>query len=165
VWASSQQSYGWPYPVYGGGPIAIDAAFARPIWWWYGGGNGAIAFNVTNPAAPEFASAITISNANSLSAPFATNNLLFISHDTYEFVSGTNWAALDPQTTGSVNSLVYWPGSWIRHSSLDVIDYAAAKDPLVRKPVSIPEHSTESHTAASCSTPSAARSCLERTCL
>ena len=125
-------------------PLAADASVAAIRWppYWGGGGGGQlIAFDVGRSDAPRFASAVNLASDNwwSFSKPFTADGTVYLSHQTSEFVAdplSKDSTAVESPTTDGV---IYPPiGTWISRSFLDVVDYADADDPLVRKPVNIP---------------------------
>jgi hypothetical protein len=156
VWAGGGVNYWWWYePWYPIGPIvvrpAIGAIFWPPFW---GGGGHLIAFDVADPAAPKFASAINLQGTNgwwNFSKAFAAEGLVYLSHQQSEFliVPFAADATTDPASVPSgaaadttvVDPTVVYPvptGRWFSRSFLDVVDYADPEHPTVRKPVNIP---------------------------
>ena len=121
--------WGIARPVGGiGGPVG--GAFA-PIYWGNNGGR-LISFDVGNATTPRFLSDVNLATNTwwNFSAPSVLNGLVYLSHQTVEpyppIVSSdkdTNSPPVD-----------YWVQRWY----LDVVDYADAANPTVRKPVNIP---------------------------
>jgi hypothetical protein len=136
VWAGGQDFWWWcelcPVPA-SGGPVGLPnggpAGAPGLIWWpyWRGsGGNGhLIAFDASNPDSPVLASQVDLTDTNrwGYGRAFLANSLIYQSHQTSEFVPPS-----DPTNSGT----------WVYKSFLDVVDFAAPADPLVRDPVSIP---------------------------
>jgi hypothetical protein len=130
VWAGGQDLWWWcnlcPMPV-GGGPVGVAApgVFWSPYWRGTGGNGHLIAFDLRNPDSPQLASQVDLTATNrwSFSGAFLANSLIYLSHQTAEFIPG-------PYPTNS--------GSWVYKSFLDVTDFSEPADPLVRDPVNIP---------------------------
>jgi hypothetical protein len=132
VWAGGQdwwwwcQFCGWPA---GPSPVNGPVGTASTIWWpfWRGsGGNGhLVALDARNPDSPVLASEVDLTDTNrwGFSSVILANNLVYLSHQTTQFVPPIN----------PTNS-----GSWVFRSFLDVVDFADPADPLVRDPVNIP---------------------------
>lgn len=129
VWAGGQDFWWWcdycPPRV-----LVLDGPLGGPgLWWpyWRGdGGNGhLIAFDARQPDSPRFGSQVdlTATNVWSFSRSFAADGLVYLSHQTSEYIS-------DPGRTNT--------GRWVYRSFLDVVDFADAGEPLVREPVNIP---------------------------
>ncbi len=125
VWAGGQD-YWCCYDLWiGGGPLGGPGWFWRP-WSRGSGGNGLlVAFDVNRPEAPRLASQVDLRATNrwSFSRSFVADGLVFLSHQTSEFIP-------DPIPTNT--------GTWIYRSFLNVVDFTEPADPLVRKPVNIP---------------------------
>ena len=108
----------------------IGGSFA-PIYWGNNGGR-LIAFDVGNATTPRFLSEVNLATNTwwNFSAAYVLNGLLYLSHQTVEpyppIVS-------DEKDTNSP-PVDYWVQRWY----LDVVDYADAANPTVRKPVNIP---------------------------
>jgi len=138
----------WPKPdvlawVGGGsdywyGPL--DFGFIGGRYWpyWQSGGGGRLfAFDVSSDVAPKFLSEVDLT-ANgwwSYSKPFVTGSLVYLSHQAFVEFTVTN--ATGGVTTSPTGIVVGWPTGYQR-SFLDVVDYADAAHPTVRKPLSIP---------------------------
>ena len=105
---------------------------------------------MSRPAAPQFASEVLLTSSNwwSFSHAFTAEGLVYLSHQTSEFVA---WAdASAPAGGGGISpadgvvspgAVIISPeptGNWVSRSYLDVVDYADAEHPLVRRPVSLP---------------------------
>jgi hypothetical protein len=122
VWAGGGNNYFYWW----GGPwdaIAVGSPMRSSFWWPYGrpsGGGRLFAFDVTD-SVPVFLSEVDFTTNGwwSFSKPFATDGLVFLSHQAY-VKQGTN----DPT-------------AWSRHW-LDVVDYSDASHPAVRPPVNLP---------------------------
>jgi hypothetical protein len=108
----------------------IGGGFA-PFYWGNNGGR-LIAFDVGDPTTPKLLSDLNLATNTwwNFSPAFALNGLVHLSHEALEpyppIVSGdkdTNSPPVD-----------YWVQRWY----LDVVDYADAANPTVRKPVNIP---------------------------
>jgi hypothetical protein len=154
VWVGGAQSYWW----WRWGPVAFDVAgggvrglAAEALFWpWYWGGDGGqlLAFDVSDPAAPQFASEVDLSSSNrwSFSRAFTSQGLVYVSHQASEFVPGLISPWQSPTQTNLVfdangrviGTNVVLAGTWVQRYYLDVVDYADAKDPTVRAPVNIP---------------------------
>ena len=158
VFAGSGFSYFWdclmcPVPM-AVDAMAVDAVVGRGLFWPYrGGGNGRLlAFTVSDPAHPAFASSVILSSNQwwSFSQPFAAQGLVYVSHQTSEFIPldpatpiPLDTATADGKAGAIANPITpIWPdpptGYWASRSFLDVVDYASAAHPTVRRPVSIP---------------------------
>src|SRR6185369_11166607 len=76
VWAGGGGGYFWAMPVGGGiisaGPTDVATGAIWPWPWWGSGGGQLLAFDVSDPAAPSFKSALNLSSNNwwSFSQPF-----------------------------------------------------------------------------------------------
>jgi len=136
VWAGDQRFWWWcelcPMPA-GGGPLTAPAGAPGVAFWpyWRGsGGNGhLVAFDASHPDTPHLASHVDLTDTNrwGFSGAFLANNLIYLSHQTSQFVPGrypTNY------------------GTWVYKTWLDVVDFADPADPLVRDPVNIPNNLT-----------------------
>jgi len=119
-----------------------DAAIGVGLWWppyWGGGGGQLVAFDVSRADAPRFASAVNLASDNwwSFSKPFTADGKVYLSHQTSYIIEKP--LAEDAIAADPAGRIILPPiGSWITRSHLDVVDYADADDPLVRKPVNIP---------------------------
>ncbi|HMJ65744.1 MAG TPA: beta-propeller domain-containing protein, partial [Candidatus Binatia bacterium] len=134
-----------------GCPVAVDAGPARASapWFWPSTGGQLLAFDVSHSDAPAFASEVSLINSNnnwwSFSKAFTAEGLIYLSHQTSEFVIGLDvpWAnraytnIVYNQTTGQSETNIYPAGAWVQRNFLDVVDYADAKNPTVRQPVNI----------------------------
>jgi hypothetical protein len=138
VWSGG--GFNWWRCFYCPMPLAGDAMVGPIRWWpryWGGGGGQLIAFDVSHSDAPRFASAVNLASDNwwSFSKPFAADGKVYLSHQTSEIVE----KPLADDAVGPAGAIIYPPiGTWITRSHLDVVDYADADEPLVRKPVNIP---------------------------
>jgi hypothetical protein len=82
----------------------------------------------------------------SFSAPFTANGLVYLSHETSEFVPGVLLPGQTPppptitydKTTGLPVTNQPPIGIWVERYYLDVVDYADPKSPTLRAPVNIP---------------------------
>lgn len=129
VWAGGSTYYPWLINPLARNVPAIDFV-GGPFWYpWWGGGVGGrlLAFDVGNPTAPELVSAVNLSSSNrwNFSKAFTAKGLVFVSHQTSEYVE-----QLTSSNTPTVASL--------SRSYLDVVDYAEPREPLAREPVNIP---------------------------
>ncbi len=148
VWMSGQPDYWFLATT----DFQRTASFAPDIWWphGFGGGGRLLAFDVADPAAPQFASEVTLSRTNhqwwSFSPAFATNGLVYISHRQSEFIIGleSQWQTRGEPTvttdpaTGESKTNSGPIGTWVVRDYLDVVDYRDAFHPMVRDPVNIP---------------------------
>jgi hypothetical protein len=84
-----------------------------------------MAFDAGNPDTPVFASQVDLTDTNrwGFSRAYLANSLVYLSHQTSAYIAPIN------PTNG---------GTWVFKTFLDVVDFAAPADPLVRDPVSIP---------------------------
>ena len=153
VWANKGHGYGWWGPVIYdlavGGPAGAADMAVRPgiiaPWPWWGGSSGHfIAVDISKPT-PAFASELTLSSTNgwwNFSDAYTANGLLYTSHQANEFdpafdpppYTYLNWNGTSYVTVTNDPP----PGAWVTRYFLDVIDFADAEQPLVRKPVNIP---------------------------
>jgi uncharacterized secreted protein with C-terminal beta-propeller domain len=121
------------------------------IWWpyfWGGNGGRLFAFDVSTPAAPQFASEVNLTTNAwwSFSSPYTANSLVYVSHQSSEFVEGVilPGQVLPPPTvtvdkdTGALETNQPPVGLWVTRYYLDVVDYADPKSPTLRQPVNIP---------------------------
>ena len=150
VWVGGGFNF-WQWPVPGvAAPGVADAAFVRP-WWPFRGGSGGqlIAFDVGDPASPQFASEVNLATSNwwSFSKAFTADGLVYLSHQTSELLPWLSPLSPTPQVGGAAavagDPVIIDPapppvGTWISRSYLDVVDYADARQPLVRQPINIP---------------------------
>jgi hypothetical protein len=141
VWSGGGFNYWWPC-FYCPMPLAADAGIGVARWWppfWGGGGGQLVAFDVSNDDAPRFASAVNLASDNwwSFSKAFTADGKVYLSHQTSHLVEKPLEDGIaSPDAAGGI---IHPPiGSWITRSHLDVVDYADADEPLVRKPVNIP---------------------------
>lgn len=141
VWSGGGFNYWWRC-LYCPMPLAADARVGAAWWWppyWGGGGGQLFAFDVSQDAAPRFASAVNLASDNwwSFSKAFTADGKVYLSHQTSQLIEKPlEEGVVSPDAAGAI---IYPPiGSWITRSYLDVVDYADAGDPLVRKPVNIP---------------------------
>jgi hypothetical protein len=124
-------------------PLAADMSVAAIRWppYWGGGGGQLIAFDVGRSDAPRFVSAVNLASDNwwSFSKPFTADGKVYLSHQTSEFVPEPLPKDTAAGESPTPDGVIYPPiGTWVSRSFLDVVDYADADDPLVRKPVNIP---------------------------
>jgi hypothetical protein len=152
VWSGGSQFFGWF-----GGPVALGAPMAaEAVAWWpgfWGGNSGGrlIAFDVADAANPSLKSVVAIAtNSWNFSKPIIAEGLVYLSHQTTETVTldvpppaDPTDPTIDPSKTNATT--IGWGGGtnpppviFITRSYLDVIDYADAANPVVRKPVNIP---------------------------
>ena len=141
VWVGGGNNYWWWGPWDGipvGGPGWIGGGF-----WPYrqaGGGGRLFAFEVNSNTAPEWLSEVDLTTNGwcNFSKPFAADERIYLSHQAFVEFTMTNPAT---GTVGPADSplgiVVPWPTGYQR-SFLDVVDYADAREPVVRPPVSIP---------------------------
>lgn len=130
VWVGGGNNFWWwgPWDWFGGPGLVRN-------WFWpypqSSGGGRLLAFDVSGDAAPAFLSEVDLT-ANgwwNFSRPFAANGRVYLSHQAFVEI---------PTTNGNPYGIVVdWPTSYQR-SFLDVVDYADARHPTVRKPVSLP---------------------------
>jgi hypothetical protein len=145
VWVGGGFQYFW---WFGGGisPLA-DVAMVGHLWWPFpsSGGGNLIAFDVGTPAAPQFASQVNVAGSNrwwSFSKALTAEGSVYLSHQTSEFFP---WAIPASPAPGGAVAMGGTPvqdpvsgGDWVWRSYLNVVDYADARQPLVRQPVNIP---------------------------
>jgi len=139
VWVGGGNNYWWwgPWDVI---PLGGPALFASSFWPYpqSGGGGRLLAFDVNNNTSPAFVSGVDLTTNGwwSFSKPFAADGLIYASHQAFVEFTITN-SATGVQTSSPQGILVAWPTGFQR-SFLDVVDYADARHPTVRPPVSIP---------------------------
>lgn len=151
VWAGGGSSFwGWydmALPAGSGAMIAAPGGFRAWPPYWGGSGGQLIAFEVGDPASPRFASEVNLSQDNwwSFGSAFTADGLVYLSHQTSEVIEetpapvpGPVQPAKDPGDGTGVIVPLPPIRTWVQRSFLDVIDYADAKHPVVRKPVNIP---------------------------
>lgn len=136
VLAGGGGGYWYPWLDYGlaqpvgtvAGPAGGDFA---PVFWPDNGGR-LIAFDVSNPTTPAFRSDVILATNHwwSFSPAFTVNGLVYLSHQSV--------LAWPPIYDASGNDTNTSPTCWVQRSFLDVVDYADAADPTLRKPVNIP---------------------------
>ena len=155
VWTGGGQDFWWWWRYPGlvvmpanGGRLAMPDCIG--CWPWYRGGGAGhlLAFDVSDPTAPQFASEVNLTTNNwwSFSPAFATEGLVYSSHRVSEFIVGLNspWQTTGEPTittnaaTGETVTNAGPVGTWVTRSYLDVVDYADPQDPLVRRPVNVP---------------------------
>lgn len=153
VWAGGQSQWWW-CPICSVPLLQTEAlAVSRPWPPYYSGGGGRlIAFDVSDPAAPQWASEVNLGTNRwwNFSSAFATDGLVYLSHQESEFIPGlpSPWqTTLEPalvdgrvrtEAGSSLQPAAPIIGTWLHRTFLDVIDYADARQPLVRRPVSLP---------------------------
>ncbi|MBI3417139.1 MAG: beta-propeller domain-containing protein [Verrucomicrobia bacterium] len=157
VWSGGSYGYWWGWLDGGivgpraasGGIAKTSAAIFRP--WWGGGGGRLFALDVNNAGAPKLKSEVNLGTNGwwSFSSAFATNGLVYLSHQASEFVEGVLPPGVPPPAPIIIYDKVDGQvvpvgtnqppiGTWVQRYYLDVVDYADAANPLVRKPVNIP---------------------------
>ncbi len=111
-----------------GGPAG--GGFA-PIYWGNNGGR-LIAFDVGNAATPKLLSDLNLATNTwwNFSPAYALNGLVYLSHQAME--------PYPPIVSGDQDTNAPPVDYWVQRSYLDVVDYADAANPTVRKPVNIP---------------------------
>jgi hypothetical protein len=122
VW-SGGSSYLWLMPLNGGVATTGMAGVIFP--WWGPAGGQLLAFDVHNPAAPNFTSYVNLATNGwwwSFSQTFSSSTRLYLSHTYSELITNAT----------------YTNGFWMQNYLLDVIDYADPATPTLRTPVSIP---------------------------
>src|SRR5439155_24744039 len=122
--------FGIGAPVGGvGGPVG--GGIAWPIFW---GNNGErlIVFDVSNATVPKFLSDVNLATNAwwNYSPAYAVNGQLYLSHQAVE--------PYPPIVSGDKDTNSPPADYWVQRSFLDVVDYADAANPTVRKPVNIP---------------------------
>jgi hypothetical protein len=131
VWVGGGNSFWWWGPM--------DLGFVGDWYWPYSqsGGGRLLAFDVTTDSAPEFLSEVDLTTNGwwSFSKPFVADGLVYLSHQAFVELTVTN--STGGVTSSPIGIVVGWPTGYQR-SFLDVVDYADARHPTVRKPVSIP---------------------------
>lgn len=125
-------------------PLMADALVARPYPFWGGSSGGnLIAFDVSNGAAPKFASAVSLGTNSwwNFSQARAHDGKVYLSHQASRYIPlKQDEAGSAPAVDAVIDPVVVYPpvGKWITRWYLDVVDYASATEPLVRRPVNIP---------------------------
>src|SRR5438093_5319216 len=109
----------------------VGGGFAMPIYWGNNGGR-LIAFDVRDAAAPKFLSDANLAKNAwwNFSPAYTVNGLVFLSHEAVE--------AFPPVVTDGKDTNSPPVDYWVQRWYLDVVDYADAANPAVRKPVNIP---------------------------
>ena len=109
----------------------VGGGFAMPIYWGNNGGR-LIAFDVTDAAAPKFLSDVNLAKNAwwNFSPAYTVNGLVFLSHEAVE--------AFPPVVTDGKDTNSPPVDYWVQRWYLDVVDYADAANPAVRRPVNIP---------------------------
>jgi hypothetical protein len=112
----------------------MSLGWFRPYPIQNGGGGRLLAFDVSDDTAPALLSEINLGDNGgwNFSKPFATDGLVYLSHQAYAELETTNTVSLT-----NVVIIDWWPTRFQR-SFLDVVDYADARQPTVRPPVNIP---------------------------
>lgn len=131
-------------------PLMADARIGRPwpIWGGSSGGN-LIAFDVGDGASPKFASAVSLGTNSwwNFSQAYAHDGKVYLSHQSSRYIPIKQDEAAAAAAPGAalvadvvIDPIVIYPpvGKWITRWYLDVVDYASATEPLVRRPVNIP---------------------------
>jgi len=113
------------------GGIGGPAGGFAPIYWGNNGGR-LIAFDVGNAATPKFLSDLNLATNTwwNFSPASALNGLVYLSHQAME--------PYPPIVSGDKDTNSPPVDYWVQRSYLDVVDYADAANPTVRKPVNIP---------------------------
>ncbi|MBK8000858.1 MAG: beta-propeller domain-containing protein [Verrucomicrobia bacterium] len=131
-------------------PLMADAMFARPYPFWGGSSGGnLIAFDVSDGASPKFASAVSLGTNSwwNFSQAYAHDGKVYLSHQSSRYIPIKQDEAAPAPAPGdtlaaaaAIDPIVIYPpvGKWITRWYLDVVDYASATEPLVRRPVNIP---------------------------
>jgi hypothetical protein len=136
VLAGGGGGYWDPWITFGAvGPALDGPGLWRPVYW---GGNGGrlIAFDVSDATAPEFLSDVNLAENQwwSFSSAYTTDGLVYLSHQAFEKPA----PVIQCDDSGSCRTNPPPDWVWLQRWYLDVVDYADAKDPTVRKPVNIP---------------------------
>jgi len=116
----------------------LDWGIARPVggigvpFYWGNNGGRLIAFDVGNATTPKFFSDVNLATNTwwNFSPAYGLNGLLYLSHQTVE--------PYPPIVTGDKDTNSPPVDYWVQRWYLDVVDYADAANPTVRKPVNIP---------------------------
>jgi hypothetical protein len=145
VWSGGSSSYGWNWgwggPVMAGPGMVLFAndALWYPNYWGSSGGRLA-AFDVANSAAPEFRSEVTVTTNSgwNFTKGVVAEGLIYLSHQQNELVPlpTVKPPPVPGDATGSDDVVTNY--TVITRYFLDVVDFADAANPLVRKPVNIP---------------------------
>jgi hypothetical protein len=128
VWAGG--SSGWWR-----GPWGLDVAMdVRGFWpWWSGGASGQFfAFDVSDPAAPRFASFTRLAedaDAWGFSTVYQAGELLYASHQRSSFIESWHPAGASPDQVR---------GQWVSRHYLSVLDFTDPDVPTLRPPVDLP---------------------------
>jgi hypothetical protein len=106
------------------------------------------AFDVGSVTAPQFKSDLNLGTNGwwSFSQGYSTDGLVYLSHQTSEFLEGVlplGQAPPEPSIikdpeTGELSTNNAIIGTWVQRYFLDVIDYSDSANPTLRKPVNIP---------------------------
>lgn len=114
----------------------------RPLPWWgsYGSGH-LLAFDVNNAAQPSLVSETDLTSTNqwwSFSPAYQANGLVYLSHQSTQFITNGTASGNSPTPPSGPRTNSPPAGVWVTKYFLDVIDYADAAHPTLRKPVNIP---------------------------
>ncbi len=134
-------------PAPGGAAPDLVATPAFRPWYGYNGG-GLWSFDVSSASAPKLVSEVSLATNGwwSFSAPFTASGLVYLSHQSWDFVEGVLLPGQQPppptvtydKETGKYETNQPPVGVYVQRYYLDVVDYADANNPTVRKPVNIP---------------------------
>jgi len=142
VWSGGTQINWW------WGIEAPMAAMGAPVgigimpWRGWGGGGSLAAFDVSDAAQPSLKGVVQVAtNGWNFSKPFVAEGLVYLSHQTTDQITIPIDPAIDPSKTNATTTA--WGNGtniirFVTRTFLDVIDYADAANPVVRKPVNIP---------------------------
>src|SRR5262249_41021080 len=133
VWSGGGGGF-WPLvadgPVAMGGGVAsvVGGGIMRP--WWGGNGGRFLAFDVSAWSRPKFVSDLNLTTNLwwSFSSPYTANGLIYVSHETSEFVEGVTLPGqtfppvitVDPKTGQTVTNQPPI-GVWVERYYLDVV--------------------------------------------
>lgn len=132
VWAGG--GYGG-FRFWGGIDVAAGARLIDGWWPWWGGGGASrfLAFDASNPAAPQFASDLDLATEQNRwdhSEAYTAGGLIFVSHQTSEFKP--SFTPTDPAKAEPVD------GRWINRHFLRVLDHTDPATPALRPAVNLP---------------------------
>jgi hypothetical protein len=110
VWSGGTSAYwawwDWGVPLAGDAVRVAPGGFWRP-WYWGAAGGRLIAFNVGNALAPQFLSDLNLASNTwwNFSPAFPVNGLVFLSHETSEFLEGV----VPPSYVPPIPSITFVP--------------------------------------------------------
>lgn len=142
VWSGGSQFNGWWMAMDVAAPMGIFPGWG---WGWGSAGGRFAAFDVSNALNPAFKSHVdlTTNGGWNYSKPIVAEGLVYLSHQTTEQIPVDPPPPATDATTETNKTTIGWSGTnqtfiFVTKYFLDVIDYADAVNPVVRRPVNIP---------------------------